>query len=162
MLSKKEFKNVFDLHFDAIRSFIFYRCGDKETASDVAQEVFLKIWEKRESLNSNRIKPLLYKMAIDCYISNYRKEQCRINFEHSLISEGIEEISPEKEMICKESAAVYAKALKQMPEMQRTVFLMSREDEMKYREIAECLQISVKTVEKQVSAALRFLRMKLL
>jgi len=42
MLNKEEFKDVFDIHFDAIRSFVFYRCGDMETASDVAQDVFLK------------------------------------------------------------------------------------------------------------------------
>jgi RNA polymerase sigma-70 factor (ECF subfamily) len=162
MLSKNEFKDVFDVHFDAIRSFVFYRCGDMDVASDVAQDVFMKIWEKRDALNGSRITPLLYKMATDCYISHYRKGLCRTNFEQSLTGDDGGDVSPEDELLFRETAAVYAKALEQMPEMQRTVFLMNREDEMKYREIAERLHISVKTVEKHISAALRFLKTKLL
>jgi RNA polymerase sigma-70 factor (ECF subfamily) len=164
MLSKEEFKNIFDANFDAIRSFIFYRCHceDRDRASDIAQDVFLKIWEKRESLDGHRIKPLLYKMAIDCCINNYRNELCRINFRQNLAEEDGRNLSPEDEMIFRESVAAYAKALEDMPEMQRRVFLMSREDGMKYREIAGQLHLSVKTVEKHVSAALRFLKTKLL
>ena len=162
MLNKEEFKDVFDIHFDAIRSFVFYRCGDLETASDVAQDVFLKIWEKRHSLNGNQLKPLLYKMASDCLISNYRKDQSRLNFEQSLVMEHDSELTPEDELSFNELAKAYADALEQMPEKQRMVFLMSREDGMKYAEIAGCLHISVKAVEKHVSAALRLLRTKLL
>lgn len=162
MLSKTEFKRLFDTHFDAIRSFVFYRYGDSETASDITQDVFLRIWEKRENLDADRIKPLLYKMANDACISNYRKEQSRMNFEQSMALEYDCEDSPEDKMLFGELTANYAKALEQMPETQRIVFLMSREEDMKYREIAECLHISVKAVEKRMTAALRYLRSKLL
>jgi RNA polymerase sigma-70 factor (ECF subfamily) len=162
MLSKEEFKSVFDTHFDAIRSYVFYRCGDTELASDIAQDVFMKLWEKRISLNGNHIKPLLYKMAADCFISDYRKAQCRINFAQSMAPEYLDESTPDDELSFNELAELYAKALEQMTEKQRTVFLMNREDGMKYAEIADCLHISVKAVEKQVSAALRFLKTKLL
>jgi len=161
MLNKEEFKNVFDIHFDAIRSFVFYRCGDMEMASDVAQDVFTRVWEKRAVLNGNYIKPLLYKMASDVYISYYRKEQLRVSFEQSLMYEEDSECSPEDEMSYNELATSYAKALVQIPEKQRIVFLMSREDGMKYAEIADRLHISVKAVEKHISAALRSLRSKL-
>ena len=161
MLNKDEFKDVFDLYFDAIRSYVFYRCGDMEMASDVSQDVFMRVWEKRTVLSGHHLKPLIYKMATDVFISYYRKEQCRMNFEQSLMYKQDSECSTEEEMSFSELSAVYAKALEQMPEKQRTVFLMSREDEMKYSEIADRLNISVKTVEKHISAALRFLRTKL-
>lgn len=73
MISKAEFKQLFDKYFDTIRSFIFYRCGDRDAASDMAQDVFMKIWEKREQLDNLNLKPLLYKIANDMVISNYRK-----------------------------------------------------------------------------------------
>ena len=63
-MNKDEFKEVFYVHFDAIRDFIYYRCGDIEMASDIAQDVFLKVWEKRSMLNSHSVKSLLYKMAL--------------------------------------------------------------------------------------------------
>jgi len=162
MLSKEDFKVIFDTHFDAIRSFVFYRCGDEDTASDVAQDVFMKIWEKRCALNGNQIKPLLYRMASDCFIDDYRSRQCQLDYEQNLMAEDDREFSPEDEMSFRELAAAYSKALEQLPEKQRMVFLMSREEGMKYREISERLHISVKAVEKNVSAALRFLRTKLL
>jgi RNA polymerase sigma-70 factor (ECF subfamily) len=163
MLSREEFKEVFENHFDAIRDFIFYRCGDMETASDVTQDVFLMIWEKRDSLRGDRIKPLLYKMAIDGYINHYRKELCRMNYRQSLPGEEDDGASsPEEEMIFSESVAAYTKALEQMTETQRKIYLMSRENGMKYGEIAGHLHVSVKAVEKHVSAALRLLRRKFL
>jgi RNA polymerase sigma-70 factor (ECF subfamily) len=162
MISKEEFKNVFDVHFDAIRSFVFYRCGDMALASDITQDVFMRIWEKRNALNGSYIKPLLYKMATDFYISSYRKNMSRMNFELSMTPENDTEITPEDELSFGELTAAYAKALEQMTDKQRTVFLMNREDGMKYAEIADCLHISVKTEEKHISAALRLLRTKLL
>jgi len=162
MLSKNDFKNIYDVHFDAIRSFVFYRCGDTEMASDVAQDVFMKVWDKRAVLYGDNLKPLLYKMASDCYISNYRKLVCRMNFEQRIMATDEVAFSPEDEMTCNELAAAYAKTLEQMTDKQRTIFLMHREDGMKYEEIADSLCISVKTVEKHISAALRLLRTKLL
>jgi RNA polymerase sigma-70 factor (ECF subfamily) len=163
MLSQEEFKEVFELNFDAIRDFIFYRCGDMETASDVAQDVFLIIWKKREFLKGDSVKALLYKMATDSYINHYRKELCRMNYRRRLPGEEDDGApSPEEEMIFREFVAAYTKALEQMPETQREMYLMSRENGMKYREIAGHLHVSIKTVEKQVSAALRFLRRKFL
>ena len=162
MLSKEEFKLIFDTHFDAIRSYVFYRCGDTELASDIAQDVFMKVWEKRASLNDKYIKQLLYKMANDCFISNYRKAQCHTGFVQSIVQGYDDQPTPEDELSFSELAASYAETLEQMPEKQRTVFLMNREDGMKYAEIAGCLQISVKTVEKYISAALQLLKTKLL
>jgi RNA polymerase sigma-70 factor (ECF subfamily) len=162
MLNKEEFKDVYDVHFDAIRRYLFYRCGDMELASDVAQDVFMKIWEKRFSLNGNPIRPLLYKMAADMYLNHYRANLRHADFEQGMVYMDDAGLSPEDEMTFNELAAAYSQALGQLPEKQRTVFLMNREDGMKYKEIADCLQISVKSVEKDISAALRLLRTKLL
>ncbi|MDR0748721.1 MAG: RNA polymerase sigma-70 factor [Tannerellaceae bacterium] len=160
MLNKEEFKEMFEMNFDEIRDFIFYRCGDKEAASDITQEVFLRVWEKREDLKGGCIRPLLYKMATDGFINHYKSEQRRMNYKQRLGEEDGCGLSPEEEMIGREFAAAYTEALKQMPETQRKVYLMSRESGMKYREIAGRLRVSVKTVEKHVSAALRLLRTK--
>lgn len=162
MLSKAEFKQLFDSYFDTIRSFIFYRCGNADVASDMAQDVFMKIWEKREQLNKHNLKSLLYKIANDLVISNYRKDTTRMDFEQSMTTQNDNSLSPEDELAFEELVSSYAKALEEMPETQRVVFLMSRNDELKYSEIAERLLISVKAVEKRMSAALQYLRTELL
>lgn len=162
MINKAAFKQLFDEYFDAIRSFIFYRCGDRDAAADIAQDVFMRVWEKREQLTPDHLKSLLYKIANDLVISNYRKGESRLDFEQSMTYRKGESLSPEEEMQYKETTAKFAKALEQMAESQRTVFLMSRNDELKYHEIAERLEISVKAVEKRMSAALQHLRTELL
>ena len=162
MLSKNDFKDIYDVHFDAIRSFVYYRCGDTETASDLTQDVFMKVWEKRFLLNGTDLKPLLYKMAMDCSVSHYRKQLSRMDFEQSMTAEPATTFSPEDSMTFNELTATYAKTLEQMKEKQRTVFLMSREEGMTYPEIAEALGISVKSVEKHITDSLRLLRTKLL
>ena len=162
MISKAEFKQLFDRHFDQIRTFIFYRCGNTDMASDMAQDVFMKVWEKREQLANDNPKSLLYKMSSDLVISNYRKSINHADYEQSMMLQSDEAVSPEEELLFEELASSYAQALEKMSETQRTVFLMSRNDELKYHEIAECLDISVKAVEKRMSAALQFLRTELL
>ncbi|MCS2956799.1 sigma-70 family RNA polymerase sigma factor [Bacteroides salyersiae] len=148
MLNKAEFKQIFDRYFDTIRSFIFYRCGDVDAASDMAQDVFMKIWEKRDQIDTSQIKALLYKISNDMVISNYRKNTTRLDYEQSMTTNNEAQLSPEEELNFQELSASYAKALEQMPEIQRVVFLMNRNDEMKYQEIAECLQLSVKACGK--------------
>ena len=161
MISKAEFKQLFDRHFDQIRTFIFYRCGNTDMASDMAQDVFMKVWEKREQLANDNLKSLLYKMSNDLVISNYKSIN-HADYEQSMMLQSDEAVSPEEELLFEELASSYAQALEKMSETQRTVFLMSRNDELKYHEIAECLDISVKAVEKRMSAALQFLRTELL
>ena len=161
MLDKTEFKVIFDKHFDELRRYIYYRCGDEETASDLAQEVFMRVWEKRLQLEKDYIKPLLYKMAGDCVVSDYRKRSVHAGFVQNMRIES-EYLSPQDELQFEELKQQYEKALQHLTESQRTAFLMSRNDELKYQEIAERLQISVKAVEKRITETLRVLRTKLL
>jgi RNA polymerase sigma-70 factor (ECF subfamily) len=162
MLSKEDFKGIYKAHFGAIRKYMLYRCGDMDMASDVAQDVFMEIWEKRSSLNVNHIIPLLYRIASVLLYKNYQMKLRQMSFEQRLTNMDDTAQSPEEELRYKELVAAYAKTLEQMPEKFRVVFLMNREEGMKYAEIAKCLQISVKTVEKYMSAALQLLKMKIL
>jgi RNA polymerase sigma-70 factor (ECF subfamily) len=161
MISKEEFKDLFNNHFDAIRSFAFYRCGDMEMASDIAQDVFLKIWERKNLLDNHKIKSLLYKMTTDYCISNYRKNKNHMDFKREMMLTKDAVLSPEEEMMYDEITNLYAQALEEMPEKRRSIFLMNRESGMKYAEIADCLNVSVKSVEKHMSNALRLLKKKL-
>ena len=161
-MKKKEFRIIYNEHFNATRKYVFDRCSDKEMASDVAQDVFLKLWEKRSLLKEKDITFLLYKITNDCYVDYYRRQACFTNLEQNFMTADANTFSPENEMIYNDLVETYTNALEQMPEKQRTVFLMSRDEGMKYAEISEALNISIKSVEKYMSNALQFLRKKLL
>lgn len=148
---------MFDAHFEAVRNYIWYRSGNPELASDVAQEAFLKLWEKRPYARKAKLKSLVFKMAGDIFVSHYRKQTTELKFRTG-INNGFEKLTPEEALYFTELKKNYEKALAGMPEPLRTVFLMNRMDNMKYREIAEATGIGVKAVEKRMSQALRFLK----
>ncbi len=152
-----EFKQLFDNHFDEVRNYIWYRCGNGELASDIAQETFTKLWEKRPYKDKSKLRALLFKMAGDLFISNHRKQNSELKF-RSTIGYEYEYNTPEKEIQYNELKAKYETALNKMPELQRVVFLMNRMEAKKYKEIAEAVGIGIKAVEKRMSQALKILR----
>ncbi len=159
-MTKEEFKYLFDSYFDAVRNYLFYRGADTDEASDLAQDVFLRIWEKQLDVVPEKAIRLLYKMAGDMFISKYRRAKLEMNYLNSL-KHDTTDISPEDELKHKELFGNYKKALAGLNEKQRTVFLMSRMEGLKYQEIADRLQLSVKAVEKRMNIALAHLKKRL-
>jgi RNA polymerase sigma factor (sigma-70 family) len=156
-LTKESFKALFEKHFDTIRNYIYYKCGDEELATDTAQEAFLKIWEKQLITDTKNAIGLLYKISSDIFISKYRRQQVELKFQKTIDTNQVD-YSPEDELLFDELKVKYEKALSTISEKQRIVFLMSRNDELKYSEIAERLNISVKAVEKRMSKAIAQLK----
>lgn len=156
-MTRAQFKDLFDLHFDSVRNYIYYRSGDAEAATDIAQETFLCIWEKHSSSDHGNITGLLFKIARDKFISQYRREKVISKFRLNARPDSTGR-SPEEQMMFEELKDRYEIAIASLPEKQRTVFLMSRMEQLKYNEIAERLGLSVKAVEKRMNLALSFLR----
>ncbi|MBU0695719.1 MAG: RNA polymerase sigma-70 factor [Bacteroidetes bacterium] len=156
-MEKEDFKLLFDTYFDAIKNYLFYRVGDVDIATDITQDVFMRIWEKQMKLDMNNAKYLLYKIARDMLVSKYRRMEVENKYVNRMQFE-MTEITTDNSYDFKQLQKKYDAALMRLPEKQRTVFLMSRSEELKYAEIAERLDISIKTVEKRMSNALFYLR----
>ena len=156
-MEKEGFKLLFDTYFDAIKNYLFYRVGDVDIATDIAQDVFVRIWEKQMKLDMNNAKYLLYKIARDMLVSKYRRMEVENKYVNRMQFE-MTEVTTDDSYDFKQLQKKYDDALMRLPEKQRTVFLMSRSEELKYAEIAERLDISIKTVEKRMSNALFYLR----
>lgn len=156
-MKKEEFQELFNAYFGDVRKYILYRSGNEDVATDIAQETFLKIWEKQTTIDQAKVKGLLLKIAGDLYVSQYRRTQLSYNFFNTYRPHHKAE-TPEDAVHFQELQAAYENALRTMPEKQRDVFLMNRIDELKYREIAEQLNVSVKAIEKRMSQALEHLK----
>ncbi|MFP4367644.1 MAG: RNA polymerase sigma factor, partial [Bacteroidales bacterium] len=156
-MNQQVFQQLFDQYFERVRNYIFYRCGDPELATDITQDTFMRIWEKRLKPDKGKEKALLFKIAGDIFISDYRKKQTALRFAETTNNDQVIS-SVDHEIDNNELTAMYEKALSQMKENSRIVFLMSRNDGLKYREIAEHLDISIKAVEKRMSEALDYLK----
>lgn len=156
-----EFRQIFDTHYDAIRNFLYYKLGDIDLAEDLAQEVFIKAWEKREEIRPDTAHHLLFTIANNLAINHFKSAKARFEFRLNEHTVHITQESPQYEMEKDEFAKELQDAISALPEKQRTVFLMNRIDELTYREIAQRLELSVKAVEKRMHEALEFLMNKI-
>ncbi|MFY9150606.1 MAG: RNA polymerase sigma-70 factor [Prolixibacteraceae bacterium] len=159
-MKKEEFKTLFNTYFEDVRRYVLYRSGNDEIATDIAQDTFLRIWEKQSTIDQKTVKGLLFKIAGDLFINQYRRDKVAFNF-FNTFQPNNKSTTPEDELNFQELQKAYEKALKSMPEKQRTVFLMNRIDELKYKEIADHLGLSVKAIEKRMSQALEHLKIHL-
>ena len=141
-MTREEFKYCFDQYFDPIRNYIYYRSGDSELATDIAQEVFLKVWEKQFDFEENKTKGLLYKIAGDMFISQIRKNKVSDNYKQTIEFNHIED-NPEEILQYKELKNTCEKALASLPEKQRIVFHLKYFENLKYAEIAEITETSI-------------------
>ena len=157
-MTREDFNNIFDTFFSSVRNYIYYRSGDKDLATDVAQDTFMRLWEKMPKLTDNNMKSLLFKIAGDILISHLRKRKVAVRYTTRVMNEELSE-SPYDLLNYKEMLRNYEQALERMPEKQRTVFLLSRMEGMKYYEIADNLSISQKAVEKRMKNALDYLKL---
>jgi len=130
----------------------------KQVAEEIVSDVFIKIWEKRGSLaRITNLKVYLYISTRNTAL-NYLQLQKRTNtFSLEDSPENAESLNldPEQLMITAEMVSRIREAVNQLPPKCRLVFKLAKEDGFKYREVAEILHISVKTVENQLAIALQ-------
>ena len=154
------FKDYFKDNYANLCWYAFSFVKDKDAAEDIVQEVFFNIWKStRPDKYSEMKKAYLYK-SVKNYSLNYFKHKSIItnHVEQSCFENSINETTPENETIAAELGIEIDKAIERLPERQREIFILSRKNELTYKEIASVLDISVKTVEAQMGSALKSLR----
>jgi len=159
-IGKEVFDTIFMENFQRVRNFIYYKSGDIETAEDIAQDAFLKVWEMRDKINRITVKQLLYTIANNIFINTMKQKQLAYKFSNQILNDRYIE-SPEFLMEVKEFDDRLQKTIAGLQEKSRVVFLMNRIDQMTYGEIAVNLGISVKAVEKRMKKALEYLRQRI-
>ena len=158
MCSDAVFKSVFESHFKLLRNFLIFKFRDVERAEDTAQNAFVILWENCSKLQPEQAKSFLFTTAIRLSLNLIKHDKVVTNFELMSRPRSAHYESPEFLLLESELQKQLEKAINDLPEKQRTVFLMNRLEDQSYREIAELLDMSIKTVEKRMHAALVSLR----
>lgn len=138
--------------------------NDSEVAQEIVQDVFTKIWEGREDIDpEDSIKSYLFKIAQNLSINNLRRKKVESRYIeiYKLIYIEQHEHSGLESLLAKELEENISKSIANLPTQCRKIFVLSRSEGLKYKEIAETLDISIKTVEAQMSKAFRSLRIEL-
>lgn len=151
------FKSLFTKHAETIRNFIYFKNGDADEASDIAQEAFIKLWQNCADVPLEKAKSFLYTVANNLFLNVVAHKKVKLNYAAEK-PKGHTHENPEYVLEEKEYRQKLETAIANLSEAQRVAFLLNRIEGKKYSEIAEMLNISVKAVEKRIGGALQELR----
>jgi RNA polymerase sigma-70 factor, ECF subfamily len=154
---------LFRTYYQPLCNYAYTFLQDKEDAEEIVQSTFLLVWEKRDTLAiRTSVKPYLYAMVRNACLNVIKHEQIKQKFageEMALADRGHDSVN--HVIATNELENRIKAALEELPEQCRLVFKLSRFEELKYAEIAQQLNISIKTVENHMGKALKIMREQL-
>ncbi|NND33208.1 MAG: RNA polymerase sigma-70 factor [Saprospiraceae bacterium] len=154
-------KEVFEAYYPLVYHNIFRVIRQKELSEDLTQDVFVRFWRKRSDLTINQsLGGYLTTMAYHEAVGHLRKKSSQMSSPREVIGDELQ-IDGHLEVESRDLQDHVDQAIQQLPPRCRGVFLLSRYEGKSYKEIGEMMQISIKTVENQMSKALNVLRASL-
>lgn len=155
----KAFETLFHFYYGYLCLYAQKIIKNEAASEEIVQEFFVKLWEKREQLTiETSVKNYIFRSVKNLCLNFIQHNKTKENYVRLIISESenstsFEENFPEIDLVGK-----IEESIQMLPEKRREIFRLSREEGLKYREIAKKLNISVKTVETQMSLAIKSLR----
>ncbi len=159
-LDEPQFEKIFKTYFQQLCYYANSFLKDLDNAKEIVHDVFINFWEKRETIDLNKpIKAYLY-TSVHNRCLNFIRDHKKFNYS----IERIEDINPGSSIddsdtfIVEEIKEKIQQTLEMLPDRAREIFELSRFENLKYQEIADKLNVSIKTVEANMSKALKLFR----
>ncbi|MCX6277256.1 MAG: RNA polymerase sigma-70 factor [Bacteroidetes bacterium] len=162
-MDEQAFEFLFRSHFKGLCQFAYGYVKDYEGAREIVQDSFVSLWMKRDSIDLSKPVKTYLSTTVRNKCLNYLRDNRKFSGELLALenlSESATYEQPDK-LIERDIREQIDAAINELPEKCREVFILNRFKNLKYQQIAEKLGISVKTVESQMSKALRHLRIRL-
>lgn len=155
---EKAFRQFFDLYKERFYAVVMKMTGSDEVAKDIVQEVFMKIWEKRESLTAIDNPSSYFFTAVYRRVYHYyQKVALERRVHQNLTAE--ESVNMTEEMVlAHESSHLISEAISKLPAQQQMVFKLSKQQGLSREDVARQLKISPNTVKNHLAGALKFIR----
>lgn len=159
---EQAFQTLFRKYYSALSRFAHQFLNDREQAEEAVQDMFVKIWEKRETLNiETSVKQYFFRSVRNHCLNQIQHEKIKKQYAARMLDSAQQEIATEPFFMEVDLIRRIEKSIDSLPPKRKEIFRLSREQGMKYKEIADTLDISVKTVEAQMGLALKHLREEL-
>ncbi|MBW8333643.1 MAG: RNA polymerase sigma-70 factor [Prolixibacteraceae bacterium] len=155
---QQAFKELYLAYFDRLYKFAFSILHSAEFAEEAVNDVFLNIWQKRSTLkNIASLSGYLFistKNTSFNYLSKFRRER-NTSLDDVLVRFETDELTPETAFFTAEIRNEIEQAINQLPPKTKLVFQMAKVEGMKYKEIADILNISVNTIDNHIATAVK-------
>ena len=159
--SHEAFVKIFRQYYANLVRFTARFILDKSTCEDIVQEAFIKVWTNRKKLETDTsIRSYLISLVQNLALNALRHRKVKMSYQ-DMNHEIILSLSPDEHMFYSELSDAYETALAKLDPDVRETLMLSRQEKLKYSEIAQRLNISVRTVEARISKAIKFLHQNL-
>lgn len=157
------FNELYNLYSRRIFGFAYGFLRSKEEAEGVVQEVFVKIWETRNNLRSDlSFSWFLFTIARNLILNKLQHHQYEMRYQKDFLAETSgDDNNTEEQVFYRDMSDHINNLIMELPPKRKEIFLLSRFEGLSYQEISEKLNISVKTVEVQISLALKYIRARI-
>jgi RNA polymerase sigma-70 factor (ECF subfamily) len=160
--NSEAFASLFRKYYEPLYRFAGRFVKDAQTAESVVQDVFVKLWEKREELHiQSSVKSYLYTAVKNHSLNHLKREKAMVPVDGFNMHEDDRTPSPEQVLIDNEMMVAVHGAIDKLPPQCRRIYRMKKYDGLSYSEIAEVLNISINTVKTQMKRALKSLHKQL-
>lgn len=160
---KNAFEMMFKSYYQPLCRYANTFVNDPEEAEEIVQGSFINIWEKRQAIDINTsVKAYLYRAIRNACLNALKHQKVKHLYAQNEIHTGERYFEASDESTLRDELETkIRKAIQVLPEQCRIIFQLSRFEELKYQEIADQLNLSVKTVENQMGKALKIMREQL-
>ena len=156
--NQRAFEDLYRLFFSRLFNFSMLYVHTKEAAEEIVNDIMIKIWNKRDHISSiENLETYLF-VAVRNHSLNYLQKYSHYHVAiepDSVLAEVINIHNPEKELEWKEINSKLHMAVEQLPDQCRTVFKLIKEEGFKYKQVAEILGLSPRTIETQLFRAIK-------
>lgn len=151
------FQYFFDLHYESLLRFLISKNTARETAKDLIQKAFIYIWEHRNRIDPNKsLRAYLFQIVYTRMLNHHRDNK-KFNSDEAVPNQKTER-TPEDFARVNDLKRAIDQAIENMPEKRGTVFQLCFMDDLTYKEAAQALDVSVKTIENHMGLAFKDLR----
>ena len=158
--NRQAFSEIYERYWEKLFISAEKILQNRAAAQDAVQEVFISLWNRRSSLQIEALQNYLFQAVRFQVFKAIRSEKAGNDF-FKRLSAASNELVNEDPAAIKELAKLIEKVIADLPEDQRTIFKMNRDEGLTYKQIAAEKNISVKTVEKKISQALKYIRLNI-
>ncbi|WP_255409411.1 RNA polymerase sigma factor [Aquimarina sp. I32.4] len=146
---------MYEMHYNELCAYIYNLSRDKQLAEDIVQNVMLKIWKNRKSLRiTTSMKSYLYKSCYYELLDSYKRNKKELNYIEQIKKDALELFVEEDNDFVKNRIIKVREEIEKLPPKCKEVFVLNKLQGFKYKEVAEQLNVSIKTVEAQMYKAM--------
>jgi RNA polymerase sigma-70 factor (ECF subfamily) len=157
--NEQAFKALFEKYYASMCHYACQFLKDTDLAEETVQELFVRLWEKRTGLTiDTSVNNYLFRSVHNHCLNQLQHQKIRQQYASHVMEVSKQEADWQPFYMEVELMERIEKCISALPEKRQEIFRLSREQGLKYKEIAEKLNISVKTVEAQMGLALKYLR----